>query len=154
MEVLERRYSKITNYPDLLIMDGGVPQVSAAKEVLEKLGVNINLIGLAKDDKHTTRAIINSNLEEIELDKHSNLYLLLEQIQEEVHRFAITFFRNKHTKTLFESSLDNIKGIGSERKKILFKNFDSIEEIKTCKEDKLKSLGFPDKVIKELKNNL
>ena len=158
IEVIKRRYSRVMKdnlrVPDLLIVDGGEPQVKAALTALEEIGIYINVMGLAKDDKHRTRAIINSKLEEIEINKRSNLFLLLEAIQDEVHRFAITFFRNTHTKTLFESSLDNIEGIGKTRKKLLLQNFDSIEDIKNAKEEKLRSLGLPKEVINKLKTEL
>ena len=158
IEVIKRRYSRVMKdnlrVPDLLIVDGGEPQVKAALTALEEIGIYINVMGLAKDDKHRTRAIINSKLEEIEINKRSNLFLLLEAIQDEVHRFAITFFRNTHSKTLFESALDNIDGIGKTRKKLLLQNFDSIEDIKNAKEEKLRSLGLPKEVINKLKTEL
>ena len=157
-EVITRRYKRLKQealpLPNLLIVDGGIPQVKAALLALEKIDVKLNVIGLAKDDKHKTRAIITSDLKEIMLNKHSMLFLLLEAIQEEVHRFAITFFRNTHSKNTFASSLDNIEGIGVNRKKVLLENFDSIEDIKNAKEEKLKSLGLPSEVIKNIKEKL
>ena len=157
-EVITRRYKRLKQealpLPNLLIVDGGIPQVKAALLALEKIDVKLNVIGLAKDDKHKTRAIITSELKEITLNKHSMLFLLLEAIQEEVHRFAITFFRNTHSKNTFASSLDNIEGIGVNRKKVLLENFDSIEDIKNAKEEKLKSLGLPSEVIKNIKEKL
>ena len=157
-EVITRRYKRLKQealpLPNLLIVDGGIPQVKAALLALEKIDVKLNVIGLAKDDKNKTRAIITSELKEITLNKHSMLFLLLEAIQEEVHRFAITFFRNTHSKNTFASSLDNIEGIGVNRKKVLLENFDSIEDIKNAKEEKLKSLGLPSEVIKNIKEKL
>ena len=158
-EVLQRRYQRVLKdnlrKPNLVIVDGGIPQVKAAKIIFEKLGItDINLIGLEKDDKHRTRAIVTSNLEEIEIDKHSNLFLLLEAMQDEVHRFAITFFKETHKKNTFASSIDNIKGIGKKRKMVLIKNFNSIEEIKNTTIERLSALGFPKSIAKDLLDNL
>lgn len=158
IEILKRRYKRVLDenlrIPNLIIVDGGVPQVKAAKEALNEVGIKINIMGLAKDDHHRTRAIINSDLEEIEISKKTNLFLLLESMQDEVHRFAITYFRHTHTKTTFESVLDNIEGIGKNRKRVLLENFDSIDEIKNASVEKLKALGFPTKVIENLLNQL
>lgn len=158
IEILKRRYKRVLNenlrVPNLIIVDGGIPQVKAAKLALEEVGIKINIMGLAKDDHHRTRAIINSDLEEITISKKSNLFLLLEAMQDEVHRYAITYFRKTHTKTTFESILDHIEGIGKKRKKILLENFENIEEIKNASVDKLKALGFPIKVIENLLNQL
>lgn len=154
IEILHRRYKRVLDeklrVPDLIIVDGGIPQVKAAKIVLEEIGLQTNIMGLAKDDHHRTRAIINSDFEEINISKKSNLFLLLEAMQDEVHRFAITFFRKTHTKSAFESVLDHIEGIGKNRKKLLLENFESIDDIKNASVDKLKSLGFPEKVIQNL----
>lgn len=158
-EVLTRRYKRVIKdnlrKPDLVIVDGGIPQVNAAYEIFNKLNItDIDLIGLEKDDKHRTRAIVTKDLKEIEIDKHSNLFLLLEAMQDEVHRFAITFFKQKHTSSLFASSLDNIEGIGKTRKMILLSSFESIEEIKNASIEHLKALGFPFDVAVKLKEEL
>lgn len=153
-EIIERRYSRIQKengrFPNLIIVDGGAPQVRAAKLVLEKLNLNLNLIGLAKDDKHRTDMIITSNLEEIKLDKKNNTFLLLEAMQDEVHRFAISFFKQTHSKNSFVSIFDGIKGIGKMRKITLMKEFSSLDELATCSIDKLKSLGFPSSLAKKI----
>lgn len=153
-EVIYRRYTRVLKdnlrIPGLIIVDGGIPQVKAAKESLQKISTSIPLIGLAKDDHHKTRAIITSDFKEITLDKKSNLFLLLESMQDEVHRFAITFFQKTHIKSTLESALDHIEGIGKSRKKALLNNFDSTEEIRNAKVEKLKALGFPEKVINNL----
>lgn len=158
IEILKRRYKRVLDenlrIPNLIIVDGGVPQVKAAKEALNDVGIKINIMGLAKDDHHRTRAIINSDLEEIAISKKTNLFLLLEAMQDEVHRFAITYFRHTHTKSTFESVLDNIEGIGKNRKRVLLENFESIDEIKNANVEKLKALGFPTKVIENLLNQL
>lgn len=158
-EVLTRRYQRVLRdnlrRPNLIIVDGGKMQVNVAKSVLSKLNINdIDIMGLEKDEKHRTRAIVNSNLEEIEIDKHSNLFLLLESMQDEVHRFAITFFKKTHTTNTFNSVLDTIGGIGKRRKLILLKNFDSIDDIKNASVEHLKALGFPEAIAKQVLDTL
>ena len=134
-----------------VIVDGGIPQVKAAKIVFEKLDIkDIYLMGLEKDDRHRTKAIVTSDLVEIEIDKHSNLFLLLEAMQDEVHRFAITFFKETHTKNTFNSMLDEIEGIGKRRKMALLKAFDSLEDMASASVEKLISLGIPKKIAEEL----
>ncbi len=151
-EIIERRYSRLqkenAKMPNLIIVDGGRPQVRATKEILDKLNLNINLIGLAKDDHHKTDSIITCNLEEIKIEKKSNLFLILEAMQEEVHRFAITYFKQTHTKNTFTSIFDNIEGIGKQRKLTLMKEFDSLDELANTSIEKLKALGFPEKLAK------
>ena len=153
-EVIERRYSRLQKeqgrLPNLIIVDGGKPQVRAAREILNKLGLNINLIGLAKDDKHRTDMIITSKLEEVKLDKSSNTFLILTAMQDEVHRFAITYFKQTHSKNTFTSIFDDIKGIGKKRKLILMKEFDNLEELSHASVDKLKALGFPKELALEI----
>ena len=120
-------------------------------EIFEKLGItDIYLMGLEKDDRHRTKAIVTKDLVEIEIDKHSNLFLLLEAMQDEVHRFAITFFKDTHTKNTFNSMLDEIDGIGKRRKMTLLKAFDSLEEMANASVEKLVSLGIPKKIAEEL----
>lgn len=154
MEVITRRYKRVLKdnltKPNLLIVDGGIPQVKAAKNAIKEIGIDIYIMGLVKDDKHHTRAIINQDLEEIIIDKRSNLFLLLEAMQNEVHRFAITFFRKTISKSNVASILDNIKGIGENRRNKLLETFDSIDDIKNASTEKLKSLGLPKDVIENL----
>ena len=114
-EVISRRYSKLENFPDLIVMDGGAIQVNSCLKALKSINVEIPVIGLVKDDNHKTNSLLY-NGEEIDIPKSSNLFKLLTQIQEEVHRFAITYFHTTHSKNLFASELDNIKGIGKVRK--------------------------------------
>lgn len=158
IEVITRRYSRLLQeekqMPNLLILDGGEPQVKAAKMALENIGVNINLIGLVKDDNHKTRAIVTKDLEEINIDKHSALFLLLEAMQEEVHRFAITYFRSKAAKEVTKSILDNIEGIGKKRKIKLLKAFDNIYDILNASEEEIKKTGIPKPVIENVKKKL
>ncbi len=158
-EVTERRYSRVLKdnlrKPNLIIADGGKTQVKAIKEVLDKLGItDIDLMGLVKDDKHRTRAIVDINGKEIPIDKKSNLFLLLEAMQNEVHRFAITFFKKVHTESALSSVLDEIEGIGKERKKKLLEHFDSIEEIKNASIEELRFLGINKKVAANLLETL
>lgn len=154
-EVIMRRYSRIQRekgrFPNLIIVDGGKPQVKAAKEILHKLELEIPLIGLAKDDNHRTDRIVKSNFEEVFLDKKSNLFLILTAMQDEVHRFAITFFKQTHSKNSFTSILDNIPGIGNRRKLILMKEFDNLDELANASIEKLKSLGFPNNLALKIK---
>ncbi len=160
MEVIERRYKRLLQddekLPNLIIVDGGKTQVSAAKSVLNQLQISdrIDLIGLLKDDKHKTRGIVTPSGNEIFINKKSDLFLLLESMQDEVHRFAITFFQKTHRKSSLTSVLDEIDGIGKRRKEALLKNFETVEDIKKSSIDRLKALGFPEKVAKNLLEKL
>ena len=123
-EVITRRYSRLKlegkPYPDLIIIDGGKPQVTSAYSALNEVDVKINVLGLIKDDNHKTDALL-FNDEIIKIDKHSNLFLLLESIQDEVHRYAITFHRSLHSKNTLSSKLDAIKRIGKVKKEGILK---------------------------------
>lgn len=160
MEVIERRYKRLlaenANLPDMIIVDGGKTQVKAASIVLKKLNIEneITLIGLLKDDHHRTRGMVDRNFNEIFIDKKSDLFLLLEAMQDEVHRFAITFFKTRHNKLSMTSILDEIPGIGKQRKKLLLETYGTVDEIKHTTVEKLKSLGMPGKLAKELLENL
>lgn len=153
-EIILRRYSRLQKengrMPNLIIVDGGKPQVRAAKEILVNLNLDLPLIGLAKDDRHRTDMIITSNLQEIKLDKKSNVFLILEAMQEEVHRFAITFFKQTHSKNTFTSIFDEIPGIGKKRKLLLMKEFENLDELANTSVQKLKSLGFPEKLANDI----
>ena len=146
MEVIERRYKRLlaenANLPDMIIVDGGKTQVKAASIVLKKLNIEneITLIGLLKDDHHRTRGMVDRNFNEIFIDKKSDLFLLLEAMQDEVHRFAITFFKTRHNKLSMTSILDEIPGIGKQRKKLLLETYGTVDEIKHTTVEKLKSL--------------
>ncbi len=150
-EVLTRRFrrginekksstkSSFSNFPDLIMMDGGKGQVNVAKEVLSKFGIDIPVCGLVKDDFHTTRGIIYDNVEYgIPIDSRG--YKMVYKIQEEVHRFAINYHRNLRSKTMFKSELDDIDMIGPKRKRNLLKHFKSIEKIKNATIEELKSV--------------
>ena len=134
-EVVTRRYSKISNYPDLIVMDGGQIQVNSCLKALEDINVKIPVIGLVKDDKHRTSNILYNN-QLLNIDKNSFLFKLMTQIQDEVHRYAITYFHTAHSKNLFSSNLDKIKGIGKVKKNQILRllkepNFE--EEIRKLK---------------------
>ena len=147
-EVIERRFkrgveekkedinSSFSNFPDLIMMDGGKGQVNAAKEILEKLNLNLEICGLVKDDFHRTRGIIYNN-EEFNVDLNSRAYKMIYKIQEEAHRFAINYHRNLRAKTMFKSELDDIKLIGPKRKENLLRHFKSIDKIKNASVDEL-----------------
>ena len=156
-EVVYRRYLRLSiehkEYPDLIVMDGGAIQVNACLETLDSLKINIPVIGLEKDDKHTFRAIVYNN-KEIILDKHSDLYLFLMNISQTVHDFAISFFRSQKGKGVFSSMLDGIEGVGPKKKEALLKKFVSIENIVNGTIDDFKEIGINeslrDKIIKHL----
>ena len=119
-EVVTRRYKDIESKPDLIIMDGGKLQVDSCKKALKDINQDIEVLGLVKDDNHKTRALFYND-KEIEIEKGSYLFHMMEAIQEEVHRFAISFFRSTHNKNLFTSKLDEIKGIGKVKKNQILK---------------------------------
>ena len=155
-EVLYRNYKDKKTNTELLIVDGGKNHLNVAIDVVHnqlKL-TQIKIIGLAKNDKHITEYIITDDYEIIEFPKTSAEYLFFKQIQDEVHRFAITYHRATKTKNMFNSSLDNIEGIGKVRKNLLLKSFDSLDDIKNASEEKLIKLGIPKEVVKNLKNKL
>ena len=155
-EVLYRNYKDKKTNTELLIVDGGKNHLNAAIDVVHKtLGLEqIKIIGLAKNDRHITEYIITDDYEIIEFPKTSAEYLFLKQIQDEVHRFAITYHRAIKNKNMYKSSLDDIQGIGKVRKNLLLKSFSSLEEIKNAADEKLLKLGIPKDVIKNLKKKL
>ena len=122
---------------DLLIVDGGYLQLHKAKEAANELGIKVNIIGLVKNDKHQTRAIIDLNEKEITLDKNDSLFLFLMKLQEEVHRFAITYHRSKRAKSFARSVLDDVKGLGKVRKDKLLSVYKTIDNIKKCSVEEL-----------------
>ena len=133
-EVLYRRYYRVLienlQAPDLIVMDGGFTQVSVAKEIVDSLGLSIRIIGLVKDKKHRTNSIIDETGHILEVKNDSNLFLFFSRIQEEVHRFAITYHRNIKAKGALASVLDVVPGIGEVRKKELLKKFGSLKKLK------------------------
>jgi excinuclease ABC subunit C len=159
-EVVRRRYSRVLKenlpLPDLIIIDGGKGHIEAVRDVLEnELGLDIPLSGLVKDDKHRTSNLLYGNpLEIIPLSRNSQEFYLLQRIQDEVHRFAITFHRQLHGKSTFQSILDEIPGIGAKRKKLLLKHFGSVKKMKEAALDDFTSLGIPSNAALELINKL
>ncbi len=143
-EVLYRRYFKVimeeSYKPDLIVLDGGQNQIQVCKEILKSLNLAIPVIGLVKDNKHRTNHLLNENLEEIKIESTSNLFLYLSKIQEEVHRFAITYHRNIKSKGLLVSTLDMIPGIGEVRRKELLKKFGSFKKIKEASLEELEEI--------------
>ena len=149
-EVVFRRYSRAieegTPLPDLLITDGGKGQMSAVQEVIEALGLDIPIAGLAKDDRHRTNELLYGNPPiSVGMKQNSPLFHLLTQIQDEVHRFAITFHRDKRSKRQTASELDEIKGIGAKSKEILMKQFKSVKRLKEASVEELTTCVGPSK---------
>ena len=140
-EVLYRRYYKVLMEdlikPDLIVMDGGMTQIEVAKEVLSSLNLNIPIIGLVKDDKHRTNQIMNENFELLDVPKESNLFLFLTRLQDEVHRYAITYHRNIKAKGSLSSILDMAPGIGEVRRKDLLRKFGSLKKLKEASIEEL-----------------
>ena len=151
-EVLTRRFEhglkeqdegkemgSFTAFPNLILMDGGKGQVNVAIHVLEKLGLRIPVCGMVKDDNHRTRGLYYQNVE-IPIDRNSEAFRLITRVQDEAHRFAITFHRQLRNQKQVHSILDDIPGIGETRRKDLMKHFESIEEIKNASVEELKKL--------------
>ncbi|MFH7819864.1 excinuclease ABC subunit UvrC [Neobacillus thermocopriae] len=159
-EVTRRRYSRVLKeglpLPDLIIIDGGKGHVEAVRDVLEnELGLDIPLAGLVKDEKHRTSQLLFGNpLEMILLPRNSQEFYLLQRIQDEVHRFAITFHRQTRGKSAFQSLLDDIPGIGEKRKKLLLKEFGSVKKMKEASIEEFRAIGLPENVAKELYEKL
>ncbi len=143
-EVIYRRYFRLLKehkpMPDLLIVDGGALQIMAAKEILDLLQVDVTLAGLVKDDHHNTRALMNDKLEEFGLDAKSGLFFLLTRMQDEVHRFAISYHRKLRDQSMTKSILDTIEGIGPARKKALLKHFKSMKQIRNASIEQLQEV--------------
>ena len=148
-EVIRRRYSRVMRDgltpPDLIVIDGGQGQVNIAKQVIqEELGLDIPIAGLQKNDKHQTHELLFGDpLQVIELSRTSQEFFLLQRIQDEVHRFAITFHRQLRSKNSFSSQLDGIEGLGPKRKQLLMKHFKSLTKIKEATVDEIVTVGIP-----------
>lgn len=159
-EVIYRRYSRVMKDglvpPDLIIIDGGQGQVNVARDVIEnKLGLDIPIAGLQKNDKHQTHELLFGDpLEVVELPRNSEEFFLLQRIQDEVHRFAITFHRQVRSKNSFSSKLDGIAGLGSKRKQLLMKHFKSLPNIQKADIDDIVNCGIPRNVATAIKEKL
>ena len=142
-EVIRRRYTRLLiedkKMPDLIIVDGGENQINVAREVLDNLMLNIPVCGLSKNDKHHTNGLIYNN-ELHYIDKKSRLFLMLVRMQDEVHRYAITFHKDKRGKGLTSSIYDDIKGIGKKRKESLEKAFPSLDSLKKASLEELSQI--------------
>ena len=161
-EVIRRRYSRVMRDgltpPDLIVIDGGQGQVNIAKQVIqEELGLDIPIAGLQKNDKHQTHELLFGDpLQVIELSRTSQEFFLLQRIQDEVHRFAITFHRQLRSKNSFSSQLDGIEGLGPKRKQLLMKHFKSLTKIKEATVDEIVTVGIPRavaEVVQEILNS-
>lgn len=157
-EVIRRRYKRLLleskEMPDVIFVDGGKGQQRAAEEVLQdELGLYIPVFGMAKDTNHKTAYLVGRD-GEVELPKRTSVFYLIERMQDEVHRFAIAFFRETHAKNAFQSKLNQINGIGQKRKNLLLKHFGSIGKIKNATLEELRVLGIPKKVAENLHKSL
>jgi len=153
-EVIYRRYFRVLmdnlERPDLIIVDGGVGQINIARDVINSLGLNIMVVGLKKNDKHNTSNLLAFNpIQELEIDKKSNLFYYLERMQNEVHNFTINYHKQIRSKGSIESILDNIEGIGNIRKKELIKKYKTITNMKKLSIDELEQI-----LPKNVANNL
>lgn len=159
-EVIRRRYSRVMRDgltpPDLIVIDGGQGQVNVAKQVIqEELGLDIPIAGLQKNDKHQTHELLFGDpLQVIELSRTSQEFFLLQRIQDEVHRFAITFHRQLRSKNSFSSQLDGIEGLGPKRKQLLMKHFKSLTKIKEATIDEIVTVGIPRAVAEAVQAKL
>lgn len=155
-EVVRRRYTRALKenlpLPDLIIIDGGKGHLAAVSDVLEnELGLYIPMAGLVKDDKHkTSHLIIGDPPEPVILERNSQEFYLLQRIQDEVHRFAITFHRQLHGKSVIQSALDDIPGIGDKRKKVLLKHFGSLKKMKEASVAEFVEAGMPKNVAETI----
>ena len=159
-EVIRRRYGRVQRdgltLPDLIVIDGGQGQVNIAKQVIqEELGLDIPIAGLQKNDKHQTHELLFGDpLEVVELSRNSQEFFLLQRIQDEVHRFAITFHRQLRSKNSFSSQLDGIEGLGPKRKQNLMKYFKSLTKIKEASVDEIVAVGIPRAVAEAVHQHL
>lgn len=154
-EVIRRRYTRLLReqkpLPDLILMDGGKVQIRAAKEVLEdELGLHIPVAGMVKDNKHRTASLLY-NEEIIELNPRSQAFHLVQRIQDEVHRFAITFHRQVRGKNSFSSQLDQIDGVGPKTRNKVLKHFKTMKNMREANLDEFKKLGIPTKIAESIK---
>ncbi len=152
-EVLYRRYFRVLKdnlkRPDLLIVDGAKTQIKIANEVIGSLGMDIPIVGLGKDEHHNTAYLMDSKYEIIDVNKDSNLFFFLTNMQDEVHRFAISYHRKLRAKAMTRSLLDDVEGIGDKRKTALRRHFKTMANIKAASLEELNEV-LPDKVAQNL----
>ena len=144
-EVIYRRYFRVLKdnleRPDLIIVDGGIGQINVARDVVNSLKMDIPVVGLKKDNHHTTEALLAFDpIEEVKIDKKSNLFYLLERMQDEVHEFTINYHKQIRSKGSLSSILDNVEGIGEKRKKELLKKYKTINKMKEANIEELEEI--------------
>ncbi|MBX6394553.1 MAG: excinuclease ABC subunit UvrC [Alicyclobacillaceae bacterium] len=155
-EVIRRRYTRVLReklpLPDLIVVDGGRGQIQAALEVLQdELDLDIPVCGLAKDDRHRTdQLFFGDDPQPVPVDRHSQAFYLLQRIQEEVHRFAVTFHRRTREKRAMRSVLDDIPGVGEKRKRKLLQHFGSIEAIREAPLEEFRKVGIGDRLAAQI----
>lgn len=161
-EVISRRFNRYEEekesgegfgkLPDLILLDGGVGQVNAVRPIIEAFGLDIPVLGMVKDNKHKTRAITKDG-REIEIRDGRRVFTLISSVQEEVHRFAITYHKEKHTRSSLETKLTSIEGIGKKKAAVLMKEFRSLSKIKAAsKEELLAVRGISEKDAENIKS--
>lgn len=143
-EVIYRRYYRLLmeqkEMADLIIVDGGLGQIKVAKEVIDSLNLSVHICGLSKDDKHSTAMLLDEDGNQVPIDTKSPLFFLLTRMQDEVHRYAISFHRQVRSKSLFSSILDEVEGIGEARKKKLLNHFKSVKKMKEASLEELEAV--------------
>lgn len=143
-EVIKRRYSRLkeekSTYPDLIIVDGGLGQIHACQEALNSIDVDIPFVGLYKNDKHQTEGLMSKDGEVFIIEQGSPLFFMLMRMQDEVHRYAITFHKQIRSKSMLASILDDIPGLGQKRKQLLFERFDTISALKSASLEELSQI--------------
>lgn len=143
-EVIYRRYYRLLmeqkEMADLIIVDGGLGQIKVAKEVIDSLNLSVHICGLSKDDKHSTAMLLDEDGNQVPIDTKSPLFFLLTRMQDEVHRYAISFHRQLRSKSLFSSILDEVEGIGEARKKKLLNHFKSVKKMKEASLEELEAV--------------
>ncbi|MGO1058907.1 excinuclease ABC subunit UvrC [Planococcus sp. FY231025] len=158
-EVVRRRYTRVLKdglpLPDLIVIDGGKGQISSAREVLEdELGLSIPVAGLAKDTKHQTSQLLYGDpVEVVPLKRTSEAFYMLQRIQDEVHRFVITFHRQQRGKNSIQSALDELEGVGPKRKQQLLRHFGSVKRIKEAGVEELREAGMPVKLAEQIRQH-
>ena len=159
-EIIRRRYTRLIKedqpLPDLILMDGGLIQVRSARDVLEnELGLSIPVAGMVKDDRHRTANLLDGYSEEIiDLPHDSQAFLLLQRIQEEVHRYAITYHRSVRSKSQFGSILDQVPGVGPKTRNKLLKHFKDLPAMRDADLDEFKLIGVPRKTAERVQETL
>ena len=156
-EIVKRRYNRLKEeskeFPDLIIVDGGLGQINAAKKALDEINVNINLAGLYKNDKHLTEGLMDVNGNKYVIDSKSPLFFFLMRMQDEVHRYAITFHRELRSKSMISSIFDDIEGLGKKRKELLLSRYPTIKDIGNASIEELSQI-LPLNVAKTIKDKI